>query len=191
METETEALDPQKKQESEVSVKKVEVTEEELADLRHKAEVSSQNFERAKKAETKLAELEISKNEETSPEVFSDEGKVLQKQIEESSRKIEELTRENAKKDVLMAHPILREKWEEFEKFRSDPENKGMNLKTAAKAFLTESGLLDAPRKGLEKPTGGARTQPSPGMSIEEIKDLRENNWPKYLEMVKKGQIKT
>lgn len=135
-------------------------------------------------------ELEKLKETPAPSDVFSDEGKALQKLIAESNERIEALTHDNAKKDVLISHPILKEKWEEFETFRADPENKGMNLRTAAKAFLTESGLLDARRPGLEKTTGGPRVPVSEKMSVEDIKTLRETNWPKYLEMVRKGLIK-
>lgn len=135
-------------------------------------------------------ELETLKAAPASSDVFSDEGKALQRQIAESNEKIESLTHENAKKDVLISHPILKEKWEEFETFRADPENKGMNLRTAAKAFLTENGLLDARRPGLEKTTGGTRIPVSDKMSVDDIKTLRETNWPKYLDMVRKGLIK-
>lgn len=135
-------------------------------------------------------ELETLKASPVPSDVFSDEGKALQKLIAESNEKIESLTHENDKKDVLISHPILKEKWEEFETFRADPENKGMNLRTAAKAFLSENGLLDPRRPGLEKTTGGARIPVSDKMSVDDIKTLRETNWPKYLDMVKKGLIK-
>lgn len=143
---------------------------------------------------TKVKELEeeltLLKETPAPSDVFSDEGKALQKLIAESNERIEALTHDNAKKDVLISHPILKEKWEEFETFRADPENKGMNLRTAAKAFLTENGLLDPKRIGLEKTTGGSRIPVSDKMSVDDIKTLRETNWPKYLDMVRKGLIK-
>ena len=65
MENETEVLDTQNNQDEVVINEEETLSPEEIADLKHKAEVSSQNFERAKKAEeakkaleTKLAELE-------------------------------------------------------------------------------------------------------------------------------------
>ena len=135
-------------------------------------------------------ELELLKGSPASPDIFSEEGKILQKQIQESNEQISKLTQENARKDLFIAHPILKEKNEEFEKFLADPENKGMPLKTAAKAFLVENGLLDPVRLGLEKPTGGPRTPPSTGMTNEEIKTLRETNFKKYQDMLEKGLIK-
>lgn len=134
-------------------------------------------------------ELEILKTP-VSSDVFSDEGKVLQKHIEEQEEKIKSILQENAKKDVIIANPILKEKWGEFEAFHNDPENKGMNLRTAAKAFLLENGLLEPTRKGLEKTTGGPRIPVAQGMSAEDIRILRETNFKKYQEMLEKGQLK-
>ena len=125
-----------------------------------------------------------------SEEVFSDEGKVLEKKISALGSELSELRQESAKKDVLIAHPELKEKWEEFEEFRSQSDNKGMNLRTAAKAYLVENGLLEPVRKGLEKPTGGPRVPMTSGMTAEDVKTLRETNFKKYQEMLLKGQIK-
>lgn len=189
MEKETEVLDTQNNQADVVPVvKKVEVPEEEWNDLKHKAEVSSQNFERAKKAEAKLSEL-VLQTEGNSFDAFSDEGKALQGEIRALTSELSNVKGELSKKDVLIAHPILKEKWTEFETFRADPDNKGMNLKTAAKAFLVENGLLDTPRKGLERTTGGERIAPSTKMTPEEIKTLRETNFKKYTEYLEKGII--
>ena len=122
--------------------------------------------------------------------MFSDEGKALHGEIVSLKSELSELKTESTKKDVLILHPVLKDKWEEFEEFRSDPDNKGMNLRTAAKAFLVEQGLLDVPRKGLEKPTGGPRTPITSEMTAEEIDDLRKNDYKKYYSMLKKGQIR-
>lgn len=142
--------------------------------------------EKRHKLEERITLLESS----ASPDLNTEEAKDLLRLIQESNVKIDALTQENAKKDVLIAHPVLKEKWEDFEKYRLDPENKGMNLRTAAKSFLVENGLLDAKRPGLEKPTGGDRVPPSTKMSVEEIKTLRETNFKLYQDMLAKGQIK-
>ena len=134
--------------------------------------------------------IELLENSPDSPDVFSDEGKALQKEIASLKTELSGVNGELSKKEVLIAYPVLKEKWEEFETFRADPDNSGMNLRTAAKAFMVENGLLDAPRKGLEKPSGGSRIPPSTGLSVEEITDLRENNWPKYQQMIRQGSIK-
>lgn len=138
--------------------------------------------------ESKLKELETSTPPDS--EVFSDEGKVLANKISSLESELSELKTDNTKKDLLTAYPVLRDKWEDFEVFRQNPDNKGMNLRTAAKAFLIENGLLDAPRKGLEKPTGGARTPPTTGVTPEEIAHLRTTNFKEYQRLLKEGKIK-
>lgn len=189
METNPEELEPQNNQGTVVS-DKVELTQAELDDLKHKAEVSSQNFERAKKAEQALRELELSKQEVTSSDVFSDEGIALKRKIDEQDEKIKTLLQSNAKQEVMGSYPIIKEKWEEFESFRNDPDNKGMNLKTAARAFLLDNGLLEPTRKGLERPTGGQRVPVNQALSSDDIKILRETNFRKYSDMLAKGEIK-
>ena|SRR3990167_9679004 len=137
-------------------------------------------------------ELETLKSSNLSDEeVVSDEGRILAGKIKTLETSLDELRSESAKKDVLIANPILKEKWNEFEEFRSDPENKGMNLRTAAKAFLVENGLIDVPRKGLEKPTGGTKTPlPSGTMTAQEAENLMKNDFKKYQELIRKGQLK-
>jgi hypothetical protein len=142
--------------------------------------------EKRQRLEEELALLKTS----VSSDVFSDEGKVLQQRIKDQDSKIESILQDNAKKDILILHPIMREKWEEFETFRNNPENKGMNLRTATKAFLLENGLYEPTRKGLEKTTGGQRVPTNQGMSVEDIKALRETNFRKYQDMLEKGLLK-
>jgi hypothetical protein len=72
MENETEVLDTQNNQDGESETTTTEETEtlspQEIADLKHKADVSSQNFERAKKAEAekKALETELAKHKSQS-----------------------------------------------------------------------------------------------------------------------------
>jgi hypothetical protein len=124
------------------------------------------------------------------PESMSDEGRELDGKIKTLEQQLSGLQADNAKKDVLITYPILREKWAELEEFRKLPENKGMNLRTSAKSFLVENGLLEAPRKGLEKTTGGPRVATPSGMSEDDVKVLRETSPKKYYQMVKNGQLK-
>jgi hypothetical protein len=134
-------------------------------------------------------ELTLLENSLANPDVTTEEGRALKRQIDESRTQIENLTKDLTKKDIFIEHPILKEKATEFETFLADPENKGMSLKTAAKAFLVENGLLDAKRPGLERPTGGDRQPPSTKMSAEDVKVLRETNFKKYQELLQKGLI--
>lgn len=139
---------------------------------------------------TKELEEKLQTSSTLSEEVFSDEGKALEGELKVLKSELSEVKTELAKKDLLISHPILKEKWQEFEEFRADPDNKGMNLRTAAKAYLVENGLLDTPRKGLEKPTGGDRVPLTSGMTSDDVKTLRETNFKKYQELLLKGQLK-
>jgi hypothetical protein len=168
---------------------KVVLSKEEHADLERRASQSSQNYERLKDAEQKIEELkqDITTLQETQvPSGFQDE------RVGALANDVAEMKRRDAEREVKEKFPQLAEVWSDFETFRADPENKGMNLKTAAKAFLAEKGLTAPaqPRKGLENPTGGDRQPTSSGMTSEEIKRLRETDYKKYAEMLRKGQIK-
>lgn len=166
-----------------IEVGKIEVAEDEFNDLKHRAEVSSQNFERAKKAELELKEFkELQDNQTLS--VYDDEP------VKKLEEKVSELNQKVAKAELIEKYPVLKDIWNDFETFQNEEDNRGMNLRTSAKAFLTEKGLLDPVRKGLEKPTGGSKEPFSSGMKVEEVKKLRETNFKKYSDMLKKGQIK-
>lgn len=167
------------------------VTEEKPKVQEQSTHVPYDRFQEVVKEKQALEEeINNLKSSAVSEEVFSDEGRVLEKKIKTLETRLDDISRENAKKDLQLSSPIFKEKWDEFETFRGDPENKGMNLRTAAKAFLVENGLLDTPRKGLEKTTGGSRVPPSTGMTQDEVETLRKNNFRKYQDMLKKGQIK-
>ena len=163
-------------------VDEVKLTVEELADLKHKAEVSSQNYERAKKAEARLKELE-GNNVLLEVEGGDKDSVVLRKELSE-------LKNWKEKSEVLEANPVLKGAWNDFEIFRDSEENRGMSIKTAAKAFMIEKGLLDPQRKGLERPTGGPKITQSPSMNADEITRLRTSDFRKYRDLIKKGQIK-
>jgi hypothetical protein len=189
MENITEALEPQKIQEPVVPVT-IQLTPEEIADLKHKAEVSSQNFERAKKAEDRVRELESRNinNEAPSDEVFSDEGKmIVNKYVDPLKQTISSLEDRLALKDIHASYPVLKDLSSEFEEFRKEyPRHKMENI---AKLFLSEKGLLEPKRVGLETSTGGDRKPMTSKMTLEQAKDLREKNPRKYREMLKNGQV--
>lgn len=125
-------------------------------------------------------------------EVFSDEGKVLLNKITQLESVITTKESKELLSTLQTTYPALADKASEFDNFRNDPANAGMKLETAAKAFLAENGLLGTPtRKGLEQPSGGGRTAPPTGqMTPAELDDLRINNYRKYSDMIRKGQIK-
>jgi len=159
------------------------VSPEDLEELKKKADVSSQNFERAKKAEARVKELELSDTNDSSSE-FEDED------VSKLKNDVTALQSELGQSKLTKKYPQLEETWEDFEKYHQDPENAGMKLETAAKAFLVDKDLLGTRRKGLEKATGGNKAPQTTGMSLEDIENVRKNDGPKYREMLKKGQIK-
>ena len=134
-------------------------------------------------AEARVQELEESITSSVSSDTGDEDLSVIKSEVADLKRRLQ-------KSDVLEAYPELKDKWADFEEFRADPENKGMNMKTAAKSFLVEKGLIETKRQGLEKPTGGTRAPLSSGMSVDEVKTLRETNYKKYVELLGKGQIK-
>ena len=138
--------------------------------------------ERRRLLEERVVQLESSVSSESTDNSTEDMGQ-LRTELSEIKSKLN-------KREILDSYPVLKEIWQEFEEFRDNPDNKGMNLKTSAKAFLVEKGLLEPSRKGLEKGTGGTRVPMSTGMTTEEIKKLRETNYRKYEDMLMKGQIK-
>ena len=168
----------------------VTLTKEEHEDLKHRASESSQNFERLKKAEREKAEAEerVRSLEEALLDAKnnpSDPGRIA-----DLERSIEDIKASQAKQDVLERYPILKDHWQELDEYRKAPENRGMNLNTAAKAFLTDKGLLEGRRAGLESPTGGEHIPSDGKMTEEQIADLRMNHPEKYRDMLMKDQIK-
>ena len=166
---------------------KIELTQVELDELKFRAEVSSQNFERLKKAQEDNLRLEAElESIRLSTVPSNDDGETVRR----FSQDLAELKAKQAKTEVIETYPVLREVWSEFEKFHQLDDNKGLSLKTAAKAFVVEKDLLGEKRQGLEKPTGGGHAPVSSGMSSEDAKRLRETDYKKYREMLLKGQLK-
>ena len=138
----------------------------------------------------KLAEENNINSSVLSDDAWSDEGKlIVEKYVKPLENTISSLEEKLALKDIQATYPMLREVSSEFDEFRKEyPRHK---LENVAKLFLTEKGLLGNQRQGLEKPTGGPKNQKTPGtMTTAEVKDLRENNYRKYVDMLKKNQIK-
>lgn len=138
--------------------------------------------------EKRIMEEEIN-NPETTDEVFSDEGKILERKISELNNKFIQIEEEKSLEKLFSQYPILKEKSEEFNEFRKTEHPKA-KLESVAKLYLVENGFYEPPRKGLEKTTGGTRTPMTSGMTADEIKTLRETNYKKYTDMLMKGQIK-
>ena len=180
----TEVVPPQNLVQGTPSVEEVVVAKTDLEELQHRAEVSSQNFERLKKSEKDNEELRL-ENERLKKVPSGTDAADLAPVL----AKVTELEGKVTKSEVIETYPELKELWSDLEKFREEDDNKGMSLKTAAKSFLVEKGLLNPQRKGLEKTTGGPKISTSTGMSAEDVKTLREQNPKKYRDMLKKGLI--
>jgi hypothetical protein len=122
-------------------------------------------------------------------EVFSDEGKaIVDKYVAPLQDTVTSLQDQLAIKDVQATYPQLKELSSEFDEYRKDyPRHKIDNV---AKLFLTEKGLLDAPRKGLEATTGGPRVPLTSGMTAADVETLRKTDFKKYQQMVMNDQIK-
>lgn len=171
------------------------LTAEQIAELKSKADVSSQNFERAKKAEAdkktladKIAQLE--NQLASADDVFADPNDAVLTQLAELNAKFSALEEEKQLGLVLQKYPVIADKRAEFDTYRMEyPASK---LETVAKLFLAENDLLtETPkRKGLEKAGGGQRVAPSTGkMTSEDVKRLRENNYPEYMKRIKAGTL--
>lgn len=139
-----------------------------------------------KEAELRAKELETAPSEE----IYSDEGKVLRKEILTLKSQLDSIAEERELEGVKSQYPALRDKSSEFDEFRKEyPRHK---LDNVAKIFLAENGLLaEVPtRKGLEKTVAGPKTPTPTGMTSEDVANLRKNNYPKYVELLRTGQLK-
>lgn len=176
MEIEEEVLDAQPE------VPAVTITEEEIAELKKRADVSSQNFERAKKAENELKAL---KEAQLANDGFVPED-THYTELKEQLNRIEE---REALNNLKGQYPVLEDKLTEFNEFRQNYP--GVNLESVTKVFLAEKDLLgeQPKRKGLEKAKGGQRTPPSTENSSDDVKRLRENNYREYVKQIREGKI--
>lgn len=195
MTEEIEEVVPQPEEQQEEIVEEETLTAEQIADLKAKANVSSQNFERAKKAEeekkllqSKIQELE---SQLIPADDFSDPNDVVQTKLAELNAKLNKMEEDKQMESLTAKYPVLTDKLAEFELYRQ--EYPTAKLESVAKLFLSENDLLnDTPkRKGLEKAGGGQRTAPSNGqMTSDDVKRLRETNFKEYKALLKSGKLK-
>lgn len=141
---------------------------------------------RRQEAEHKLNTLTTADLSE--PEVVSDEAKLLKGHIDTLSAKISQMEDEKALEKLTVQYPVLKDNIDKFNEFRTT-EHPRAKIETVAKIYLAENGLLEGRRVGLENPTGGDRAPVPSGMTVEEISNLRKNNWKKYQDMLSKGLI--
>lgn len=152
--------------------------------------------ERRRESEARQLELEekIKQLEESSTSsedvYYSDGEKALKSEITGLKSDLAKINRDAAESKLKLSNPTISEHWNEFVEYQTDPDNKGMNLNTAAKAFLADKGLVSVARKGLEKSTGGEGKPASVGkISGADAELLRKTNYKKYLEMIRNDQI--
>lgn len=148
--------------------------------------------EKNRKLEQDLLEARKA-SEKSGSEVFSDEGKVLDGRIAQLSAEISAQKEGERIRAVQAVYPAIVDKADEFEAYRVLPENAGMPIETAAKAFVIENDLQEKPitRKGLEKETGGVREVPKVGRTPEEVDKLRVDNFRQYSKELRAGTLWT
>lgn len=135
------------------------------------------------------AELQRLKDALASGDTSSEESKILKEQITGLQGQITEITTENTLKDLQVKYPALQGKVSEFKEFRKT--NPAGSEESALKVFLAENNLFEtpAPRKGLEVPSGGGRTNTPTTMTHAEVADLRKNNFRLYTKLLREGKI--
>lgn len=167
-----------------------ELTPEKIAELKQRAEASSQNYERAKKAENAKKELEkeieILKAQRSDDDLDGEtDSKIAELRIE-----LREIKEQGQMDKLLESYPVLRDKRQEFDDFRE--EYPGISVDKVAKLFISEKELdtKTSKRKGLEVAKGGQRVAPQSGkMSSTDVKRLRETNFKEYMKLIKNGKV--
>lgn len=165
---------------------------------REKAEKAQEELTRLKDKEPSTPPEEALKNENPDWEFMSDNEKKLLREQHQTQKELtlikEKLAWEEDYGKAKKEFPQLSKKEDEFKEF-CYKYPKGLDATTLAKAFLFDNKVEPAePEKpvskpGLEKPTGGQRTQ-KPDLSMEDIKRLRETNHRKYLKMIQDGTLR-
>ncbi|MAD98705.1 MAG: hypothetical protein CMB99_15385 [Flavobacteriaceae bacterium] len=145
-----------------------------------------------KDLEKKVKDLESSSAPSGDDYQEEDDADSLRKQLKDTNARLDAMESQSTLDGLEKQYPALKDKADEFEDYRDDPDNAGMSVKTAAKAFLAENGLLGGKSKarpGLEKPTGGSKV-PQGKLSKDDIKELREKQPRKYQRMIQDGTLK-
>lgn len=174
---------------STVAVETVTIPKTEFDEISLRASQSSQNFERLKKANETIEEYEarLAELDQNNAPPGSGEG---DKRVEALEHTVQGLSETLALAEVLKTFPVIVGKEADFEAYRKDPANAGMSLATAAKAFVTDKGLIETRRPGLEAPTGGGHAPiPSGKLTPEQAAAFRTNNYKAYREALKRGDI--
>lgn len=158
-----------------------EVTEVELPGAKTESVLLLESLQEERRKRKELeAELEATKSTGT----YTDADEV-NRQVAEIKARLDATIEASHLAELQAKYPALKDKVTEFNEYRDDPENTGMNLGAAAKAFLAERDLLVTPaRKGLE--TGTTARQPvKTGRTEQEIAELRTTNYRQYMKELK------
>lgn len=120
---------------------------------------------------------------------MSDEGRSLKANIASLEAKLASMETVQTIDKLAVQYPAIKDKQDEFEEFRS--EYPGLALEKVAKIFVMEKGYNEQinPKIGLEKATSGAKSQQKQGLSMDEVKRLRESQPRRYQQMLKDGRI--
>lgn len=157
-----------------------------LAALQEERELRKEESRLRREAEDKLRQLGADPSQ---PSYISDEGKQLKSEVDSVRGELAQIKDERALDALFIQYPLLKENVDKFRAFR-ESEHPQMKIESVAKLFLVENGLLESQRVGLENPTGGDRAPVAKnGMSPEEVSNLRQNNWPKYQDLLSKGLL--
>jgi len=95
--------------------------------------------------------------------------------------------------EVLIAHPELEGKTEEFKAFASKPTRRGVDFEDLLKAFLFDVKATKPVNKGsqMEGGSGGPndKSAVSDKLTVEEGRALRQTDYNKWKEMARAGKI--
>jgi len=186
-------------------------TEEKPAEESAKAPAGSKTPEthllaslKKEREERRALEQELKGLKESSPapsyeftsEEMSDEGRAIRQEIVARDKRVaalEETLKATSDRldwaDLSAAYPVLTEKRAEFDEFRA--ANLNLTMHQAAKQFLFDAGLATpAPaRQGVEKPSGGEKTEVKPGTPKEDVADLMERSPRQWAKRLRSGEL--
>lgn len=181
--------------EEDVKTEEAEAQEEQKPEIpegyvRHEALVEERSKRR--ELERKIKELEETQSsDQLDDEVYSDEAKALKKEVDSLKQELGTFKTNSELETLRKKYPVIEDKSEEFDEFRGEYHN--VSLDKVARLFALEydpNAGETLKRKGLEKPTGGSKKPVKSGWSAEDVKRLRENEYRKYMQMIKDGKLK-
>lgn len=109
---------------------------------------------------------------------------------DEANTRIDRLEKEREVEKAISQNPLLKGKEADFEEFLEDEDNAGISVSRLAKLFIAEKDLGKEKRKGLEKSTGGDKTEVKTHLTSEEASELRKSNFRQYTALLKSGKLK-